>query len=113
MAVIVLADVETHGDLGRIANALTALNESKEAGDHGESATFAARTLSSAPKGTRAKYTGAGHLVPDRFERSVQLVVRPHELSDPLRIGTLENQRDMSTRATQVSAGASRRVMRS
>jgi hypothetical protein len=33
IAVIVLADTETHGDLGRIANALTTVSESKEAGD--------------------------------------------------------------------------------
>ncbi len=31
-------------------------------------------------KGTRAKRAGAGNLVADRLERSVQLVLRPHEL---------------------------------
>ncbi len=30
---VVLADTETHGDLGRIANALTSAKEFKEAGD--------------------------------------------------------------------------------
>jgi hypothetical protein len=32
-AIVVLADTETHGDLGRIANALTSAKEFKEAGD--------------------------------------------------------------------------------
>ncbi len=32
-AVLVFADTETHGDLGRIANALTSVKEFKEAGD--------------------------------------------------------------------------------
>jgi hypothetical protein len=32
-AIVVLADTETHGDLGRIANALTAAQDFKEAGD--------------------------------------------------------------------------------
>jgi len=32
-AVLVFADTETHGDLGRIANALTTVKEFKEAGD--------------------------------------------------------------------------------
>ncbi len=32
-AIVVLADTETHADLGRIANALTSANEFKEAGD--------------------------------------------------------------------------------
>ncbi len=32
-AVIVFADTETHGDLGRIANALTTVKEFKEGGD--------------------------------------------------------------------------------
>ena len=32
-AVLVFADTETHGDLGRIANALTTVKEFKDAGD--------------------------------------------------------------------------------
>lgn len=32
-AVIVFADTESHGDLGRIANALTTVKEFKDAGD--------------------------------------------------------------------------------
>lgn len=32
-AIIVLADTETHGDLGRVANALATAQEFKEAGD--------------------------------------------------------------------------------
>jgi hypothetical protein len=32
-AIVVLADVETHGDLGRVVNALIAAKELKEAGD--------------------------------------------------------------------------------
>ena len=32
-AIIVLADTETHGDLGRVVNALEAVKELKEAGD--------------------------------------------------------------------------------
>ncbi|MDQ3943461.1 MAG: hypothetical protein M3254_10215, partial [Actinomycetota bacterium] len=32
-AIVVLADTETHGDLGRVANALTSAKEFKEAGD--------------------------------------------------------------------------------
>ncbi len=32
-AIVVLADVETHGDLGRVVNALVATKEFKEAGD--------------------------------------------------------------------------------
>jgi hypothetical protein len=32
-AIVVLADIETHGDLGRIANALTSAQDFKEAGD--------------------------------------------------------------------------------
>jgi hypothetical protein len=32
-AIVVLADTETYGDLGRIANALTSAKEFKEAGD--------------------------------------------------------------------------------
>jgi hypothetical protein len=32
-AIVVLADTETHGDLGRIANALTSAKEFEEAGD--------------------------------------------------------------------------------
>ena len=32
-AMVVLADTETHGDLGRIANALTAAKEFREAGE--------------------------------------------------------------------------------
>src|SRR5918995_1824834 len=32
-AIVVLADTETHADLGRIANALTSAKEFKEAGD--------------------------------------------------------------------------------
>ncbi len=31
--IVVLADTETHGDLGRIANAMTSAKEFKEAGD--------------------------------------------------------------------------------
>lgn len=33
VGIVVLADTETHGDLGRIANALTSAKEFKEAGD--------------------------------------------------------------------------------
>lgn len=33
VAIIVLADTETHGDMGRVTNALTAAQEFKEAGD--------------------------------------------------------------------------------
>ncbi|MDQ3362287.1 MAG: DsrE family protein [Actinomycetota bacterium] len=33
VAIVVLADTETHGDLGRIANALTSAKEFGEAGD--------------------------------------------------------------------------------
>jgi hypothetical protein len=33
VAIVVLADTETHGDLGRIANALTSAQDFKEAGD--------------------------------------------------------------------------------
>ena len=33
VAIVVLADTETHGDLGRIANALTSAKEFTEAGD--------------------------------------------------------------------------------
>ncbi|BBL78734.1 hypothetical protein RxyAA322_05880 [Rubrobacter xylanophilus] len=33
VGIVVLADTETHGDLGRIANALTAARELKEAGE--------------------------------------------------------------------------------
>ncbi|MBX6763510.1 MAG: hypothetical protein K6T51_03585 [Rubrobacteraceae bacterium] len=33
VAIVVLADTETHGDLGRLANALTSAQEFKEAGD--------------------------------------------------------------------------------
>ncbi len=33
VAIIVLADTESHGDLGRLANALEAVKEFKEAGD--------------------------------------------------------------------------------
>jgi hypothetical protein len=33
VGIVVLADTETHGDLGRIANALTSAREFKEAGD--------------------------------------------------------------------------------
>lgn len=33
VAIVVMADTETHGDLGRIANALTTTKEFKEAGD--------------------------------------------------------------------------------
>lgn len=33
LAVVVLADTETHGDLGRITNALTTVSECNEAGD--------------------------------------------------------------------------------
>lgn len=36
ISVVVLADVETHGDLGRIANALSLVKEAKEAGDEVE-----------------------------------------------------------------------------
>lgn len=36
ISVVVLADTETHGDLGRIANALTTVNEAREAGDEVE-----------------------------------------------------------------------------
>jgi hypothetical protein len=33
LAVIVFADTETHGDLGRVVNALLTIREAKEAGD--------------------------------------------------------------------------------
>jgi hypothetical protein len=33
ISVVLLADVETHGDLGRVANALALVKEAKEAGD--------------------------------------------------------------------------------
>lgn len=33
ISVVLLADVESHGDLGRAANALTLVKEAKEAGD--------------------------------------------------------------------------------
>ena len=33
VAIVVMADTETHGDLGRIANALTTTREFEEAGD--------------------------------------------------------------------------------
>ena len=33
VAIVVMADTETHGDLGRIANALTTTKEFREAGD--------------------------------------------------------------------------------
>lgn len=33
ISVIVLADSETHGDMGRVANALALVSEAKEAGD--------------------------------------------------------------------------------
>lgn len=33
ISVVLLADVETHGDLGRVANALSLVKEAKEAGD--------------------------------------------------------------------------------
>lgn len=33
ISVVVLADIETHGDLGRIANALSTAKEASEAGD--------------------------------------------------------------------------------
>lgn len=33
ISVVVLADTETHADLGRVANALTTVREAKEAGD--------------------------------------------------------------------------------
>ncbi len=33
MAVFVLADIESHGDMGRLVNALVAVKEAKDAGD--------------------------------------------------------------------------------
>lgn len=33
ISVVLLADVETHGDMGRVANALSLVKEAKEAGD--------------------------------------------------------------------------------
>lgn len=36
ISVVVLADIETHGDLGRIANALSTVKEASEAGDEVE-----------------------------------------------------------------------------
>jgi len=36
ISVIVLADSETHGDMGRVANALALVKEAKEAGDEVE-----------------------------------------------------------------------------
>ena len=33
IAVIILADIETHGDMGRVANALELAKEAKELGD--------------------------------------------------------------------------------
>lgn len=36
ISIVVLADTETHGDTGRVANAITTARESKEAGDEVE-----------------------------------------------------------------------------
>lgn len=39
VAIVVMADTETHGDLGRIANALTTTKEFEEAGEAGDEVT--------------------------------------------------------------------------
>ena len=36
ISVVILADSETHGDMGRVANALALVKEAKEAGDEVE-----------------------------------------------------------------------------
>ena len=62
VGIVVLADAETHGDMGRVSNALTAASEFKEAGEE--------TTVIFDGAGTRwvPKLSDPDHMLHDNFE---------------------------------------------
>lgn len=112
VSIVVLADTETHGDPGRIANALTTAHECMDAGDEFEVlfdgagtkwiAELSGRDHKLSPTSTRSGITSRAHATTARrLSASAARWKRP------------VSRFSMSTSSTRACAGGSRRGSRS